>query len=100
MIKLLIILDFLLANLTPFTLHLIIFGIPFLDDFYLYFVYMLFWGLLDFRYFLNMIVLYFLYRLDKYINKSIRNTPIIYMLKIILYYVIYILTFYLLSIAI
>lgn len=89
MITLLIVLDVLLANLTPYTLHTIIWGIPLTKSFSPLLIYFLILSFFDYRYLFNLVIVYLLFLLNKKINRIFREKTTTYLIKVILFYLIY-----------
>lgn len=90
---LLILLDILLANLTPYTLHLIILGIPFVETFFPFAVYFLLLSLFDVRYLLHLALFFVLYKIDKKWDRALRTNLVTYTAKMVFFYLLYIVFF-------
>lgn len=91
MITAILIIDFLLNALTIYNLPLIILAIPFLKSFYPILLYFVILSLYEPKYLLNLTIIYVLYRLDKFISQRLRDTAVVYIIKIIFYSLIYVL---------
>lgn len=89
MITLLIVLDILIGNLTPYTINAVIIGIPMTKSFTPLLLYFLFMAFYDYRYLLNLLIIYLLFLLNKKMNRIFNDDPIIFVVKTVLFYFIY-----------
>lgn len=86
----LIILDFLVANLSEYSTHFIILGIPYLQDYGVLITYFLLLSFFDFRYLYNLGILLVIKEFDKYLSRYLQNTILSYLLRVTLYLALYI----------
>lgn len=89
MIYPILLLDFLLYSLTPYNLHLVVLGIPFVRSFLPVFVYFLLLSFYEPRYLINMLVLYILYSLNGFLKARFHESPLVNILKLVVFYAVY-----------
>lgn len=89
MTTLFIALDFLVYSLTPYSFHFIVLAVPFMKSFWLTFTYFLILSLYEPRYLINLSIIYLLYRTNMSIDKKIGKNLLTFLIKMILFYSIY-----------
>ena len=90
----LLILDIMLSNLTIYNLHLFILGIPKLKSFAILFLFFILLSFFEYHYLFNLLIIFLLYLLNRYLNKRVRLSPVTYFIEVLLYYAIYLLSVY------
>lgn len=86
----LIVLDLLMYNFTPYNMHLVVLSIPALNNFVSILIYFLILSFFDYHYLFNLFVLFILYKVNRKVRSIFGNTATVYVLELIFTYVIYI----------
>ncbi len=95
MTAIILIMDFLVYAFTPYSFHLVVLVIPFLNSFYPILAYFLILSILEPRYLANILILYALYKLNTLIDSRVRKANFTFLLKILLFYTLYVLLLHL-----
>lgn len=85
----LLVLDFLISNLTSYNFHLVVLSLLYTKKFYPILIYFLMLSFFEYKYFFNLLILYILFLLNKKLARTFRDTALFYFIRIIIFYAIY-----------
>lgn len=89
MTALLLAVDFFVYSLTFYKTHFVVLAIPYAKNFYPFFIYFLILSFYDYHFLWNLLIVYLLYKVDRFLNERLRDTLSVGVAKILLYYTIY-----------